>query len=326
MTGLNRLDGEWLTQVQLGDDPRFFTEWFQPLSLTNDVFLAPALRHEIRSFNLVEDGSTLARYRVRESVASIAIGAEVSHWGEVRLGLRRGDGAARVRIGDPALVDQEFDIGGTVLGLGYDGLDSAYFPTHGQSAGHPLAGGPRGARRESRCRPPRSVLAGRLESRPLQPAARSRGRLRARRRIELAAGPVHARRIPRAVRSAAGCADRNAVRPRARGRVPARQPRRHGPVRVSRVPRVLGRGGQRLGRPGTMSIWTSSSSAAASSSVRRARSARSILRRASPSTASVRCTCCWAGRSEPGDSPRIARNGTVPLRGTVPKLKCGQSP
>ena len=134
MTGLNRLDGEWLTQLQLGDDPRFFTEWFQPLSLTNDVFLAPALRHEIRSFNLVEEGSTLATYRVRESVASIAIGAEVSHWGEVRLGLRRGDGAARVRIGDPALVNQEFDVGGTVLGLGYDGLDSVHFPTHGQAA------------------------------------------------------------------------------------------------------------------------------------------------------------------------------------------------
>ena len=75
MTGLNRLDGDWLTQLQLGEDPRFFTEWFQPLSLTNDVFLAPSLRHEIASFNLVEDDSTIVRYRVRESVAAIAIGA-----------------------------------------------------------------------------------------------------------------------------------------------------------------------------------------------------------------------------------------------------------
>ena len=49
MTGLNRLDGEWLTEVQLGDDPRLFTEWFQPLSLTNDLFLAPSLRHELRT-------------------------------------------------------------------------------------------------------------------------------------------------------------------------------------------------------------------------------------------------------------------------------------
>ena len=134
MTGLNRLDGEWLTELQLGDDPRFFTEWFQPLSLTNDVFLAPSLRHEIQSYDLVQDDSTIARYRVRESVAAIAIGAEISDWGEVRFGLRRGDGAARVRIGDPALVDEEFDIGGLLFEIGYDSLDSAYFPARGQSA------------------------------------------------------------------------------------------------------------------------------------------------------------------------------------------------
>jgi NTE family protein len=134
MTGLNRLDGEWLTQVQIGEDPRFFTEWFQPLSLTHDAFLAPSLRHETRSYDLVDDDSTIARYRVRESVAALAIGAEISDWGEVRFGLRRGDGAARVRIGDPALVDEAFDIGGALFEAGYDSLDSAYFPTRGQSA------------------------------------------------------------------------------------------------------------------------------------------------------------------------------------------------
>ena len=67
MTGLNRLDGEWLTQLQLGEDPRFFTEWFQPLSLANDVFLAPSLRHEIASFRPGRgrlDDRTLSRARV----------------------------------------------------------------------------------------------------------------------------------------------------------------------------------------------------------------------------------------------------------------------
>jgi NTE family protein len=134
MTGLNRLDGEWLTELQLGEDPRFFTEWFQPLSLTNDVFLAPSLRHQIVSYDLVEGEATIARYRVRESVAAVALGAEISDWGEVRLGLRRGDGAASVRIGDPGIVDEEFDIGGTLFEIGYDSLDSVYFPTRGQSA------------------------------------------------------------------------------------------------------------------------------------------------------------------------------------------------
>ncbi len=134
MTGLNSLDGEWLTELQLGDDPRFFTEWFQPLSLANDIFLAPNLRHEFRTLNLVEGGTAIARLRVRESAAAIAIGAQLSSWGEVRMGLRRGDGSTRVQIGDPTLLGGEFDIGGTFLELGYDRLDSVYFPTHGQAA------------------------------------------------------------------------------------------------------------------------------------------------------------------------------------------------
>jgi NTE family protein len=134
MTGLNRLDGDWLTELQLGEDPRFFTEWFQPLSLTNDLFAAPSLRHEFRTIDQFVDGVAVARYRVRETAAAVAVGAEISNWGEARLGLRRGDGSTRVKIGDPALIGGDFDIGGTVLELGYDRLDSVYFPTHGQAA------------------------------------------------------------------------------------------------------------------------------------------------------------------------------------------------
>ncbi len=135
MTDLNRLDGEWLTEVQLGEDPRFFTEWFQPVSLTNDVFVAPSFRHEFRTIDQFDDdGAAVARYRVRETAAAVAVGAEISNWGVARLALRRGEGGTRVKIGDPALIGGDFDIGGTVLELGYDRLDSVYFPTHGQAA------------------------------------------------------------------------------------------------------------------------------------------------------------------------------------------------
>ena len=101
MTGLNRYDAEWLTDVQLGEEPRFFTEFFQPLSLTSDVFFAPSLRYELQTLQVVADGHRVARYRSRESEAALAIGAELSNWGEVRAGFSRGDGSAQVMIGDP---------------------------------------------------------------------------------------------------------------------------------------------------------------------------------------------------------------------------------
>jgi len=132
ITGLNRLDAEWLTDLQLGEEPLFATEWFQPLSLTGPFFVAPGFKYSLSSFEVIEDGKNIARDRVLESQFSFALGAELSNWGELRAGLRRGIGNAQVLIGDPA-PRHDFDIGGAFVQFGYDQLDSAYFPKHGQA-------------------------------------------------------------------------------------------------------------------------------------------------------------------------------------------------
>jgi len=51
----------------------------------------------------------------------------------VRVGLARGDGSSRVLVGDPTLPRSEFDLGAVYAEFGYDRLDSAYFPRHGQA-------------------------------------------------------------------------------------------------------------------------------------------------------------------------------------------------
>jgi NTE family protein len=133
MTGLNRFDAELLTDVQLGEEPRFFSEFFQPLSLTSDVFFAPSFRYELETLQIVDDGRRVARYRVRDSEVALAVGAELSNWGEVRLGYARGDGSSHVLVGDPGLPHDEFDLGAGFFSFGYDRLDSAYFPRDGQA-------------------------------------------------------------------------------------------------------------------------------------------------------------------------------------------------
>jgi NTE family protein len=133
VTGINSLDAEWLTDAQLGEDPRFFTEFFQPLSLTNDLFVAPALRYDLRTLQVVEDGQRVARYRVRETEYRLGVGSELGTWGQVRVGLRGGDGSTRVMVGDPTLSQGEFDLGGAFVTFGYDRLDSVYFPASGQA-------------------------------------------------------------------------------------------------------------------------------------------------------------------------------------------------
>lgn len=134
ITGLNSLDAEWTIDGQIGEEPLLHTEFYQPLSLRVPVFVAPAFRYEMQSLPLVTpDGQRIARYRVRDTEFSLALGAELSNWGELRAGLRRGDGSSRILVGDPSLPTGDYDIGGAFLTFGYDRLDSAWFPRQGQA-------------------------------------------------------------------------------------------------------------------------------------------------------------------------------------------------
>lgn len=131
-TELNGLGAEWLTDIQIGDNPKFFTEFYQPLSLASRYFIAPHFDFEERSVFQLRDRDLLAEYRVRTLQGGLDVGREISNWGEVRLGMRRGTGRARVLIGDPSLPADEFDRGGYFARFSYDKLDSIFFPRHGQ--------------------------------------------------------------------------------------------------------------------------------------------------------------------------------------------------
>ncbi|MDY6945202.1 MAG: patatin-like phospholipase family protein [Pseudomonadota bacterium] len=131
-TELNGLGAEWLTDLQIGDNPKLFTEFYQPLSLASRYFVAPSFDFEERSVFQQRDRDLLAEYRVRTMQGGLDVGREISNWGEVRLGMRRGTGRARVLIGDPTLPVDEFDRGGYFARFSYDKLDSIFFPRHGQ--------------------------------------------------------------------------------------------------------------------------------------------------------------------------------------------------
>ncbi|HEU4653917.1 MAG TPA: patatin-like phospholipase family protein, partial [Steroidobacteraceae bacterium] len=132
VTELNHLGGEWLTDLQIGDNPRFFSEFYQPLSLASRYFIAPQVEFEERSIFQRSGGRRIAEYRIRTLQAGLDVGRELSNWGEVRLGVRRGSDRSRVLVGDPDLPTAEFDRGGLFARFSYDKLDSIYFPRRGQ--------------------------------------------------------------------------------------------------------------------------------------------------------------------------------------------------
>ncbi len=130
--GINSLGAEWRTDIRLGTEPLVSTEFYQPLSFDSRFFLAPSLSLSQRNFNVFVGGDNLARYRVNEAVAAFDTGRELGYWGELRIGIFRGVGDARLNIGDPAFPKIEFDTGGFFTSFNVDTLDNAQFPLKGQ--------------------------------------------------------------------------------------------------------------------------------------------------------------------------------------------------
>ncbi len=129
--GVNRLGAEWRSDLQIGTDPRIFSEFYQPLSSDSRLFIVPHIELGQSNINAFSMDDTVARLRLSEAEAGLAFGRELGRIGELRVGAFRGLGEARVTVGDPALPDIDFNTGGAFARLRFDTLDNARFPRRG---------------------------------------------------------------------------------------------------------------------------------------------------------------------------------------------------
>ncbi len=129
--GLNRLGAEWRTDLQLGTDPTIRSEFYQPLSFDSRWFFAPRMEAGQSNLNVFSDDRAIARYRLSEGDLGFDVGRELGTIGEFRVGVYRGAGSARVKVGDPSLSSLEFETGGAFARLRVDSTDSSSFPRDG---------------------------------------------------------------------------------------------------------------------------------------------------------------------------------------------------
>lgn len=132
--GINRLGAEWRNDLRLGTDPKLFSEFYQPLSFDSRLFIAPRINLRQSNINAFTGDATVARLRLSEAEGGIDFGRELGRTGEIRLGVFTGVGEARVRIGDPALPNIDFETGGAFARLRFDTLDNTRFPREGSRA------------------------------------------------------------------------------------------------------------------------------------------------------------------------------------------------
>jgi NTE family protein len=126
--------GEWVWDLQVGESSRIATEIYLPVSQSSPYFLLPHAQFGARNVTVLEDQRPVVEYRLRSFEYGLDYGREFGNWGEIRAGLRREIGSTRVRVGDPTLPTDDFDVREYFLRLAYDRLDDVNFPRRGQLA------------------------------------------------------------------------------------------------------------------------------------------------------------------------------------------------
>jgi NTE family protein len=133
LTELDDLGAEMLTDVQIGSDTKIASEFYQPLNASRTWFVAPSARIETRDLLVYDKDVEVAEFRDRQAEADIDFGREIGNWGEIRVGYHRTNGATRERLGDPDLVESQYNLGEYFFKFSYDRLDNVHFPREGQT-------------------------------------------------------------------------------------------------------------------------------------------------------------------------------------------------
>lgn len=130
---LNRLDGQWRTDLSVGRDFSLQSEWYQPASLGSELFLAPQLFYQDQHREQRFSSPTSYGYRYIRSGAAVELGSVFGRWGEVRAGVMHAYATISTESG-PIIPESGIHQGGVTLRSVYDQLDSVYFPHEGGSA------------------------------------------------------------------------------------------------------------------------------------------------------------------------------------------------
>ena len=135
VTEVNRYGAEWQTDLQVGANPLFRTEFYQPIGYASDWFVMPRFLVERQEFGIFEGDHRLATFSVHNREAELDFGREFGSWGELRAGVIVGDGNRHLQVGDPDDPDlpprTRFERGEWMTRFSLDTLDDAYFPREG---------------------------------------------------------------------------------------------------------------------------------------------------------------------------------------------------
>jgi NTE family protein len=133
-TWLNRLGGEWLSELQVGQTSGVFTEFYQPVEERGRYFVAPYGSILQTTRPLFDGEDQVAQYNVGDGRIGLDAGVVLGTLGEARIGALVRRVNASVETGSPILPDATDTLAGFRARLIVDQLDHAFFARSGYYA------------------------------------------------------------------------------------------------------------------------------------------------------------------------------------------------
>jgi len=123
-TWINALGGEWLSAINLGNEPHLFSEFYQPFDTARTGFVAPYIDVGKVPLSVFEGDDRIARYDIARYRIGLDFGTTFGRFAELRLGLLAGQVDANVDTGSSLVPDVQNNDTGLRGRLLYDTRDS----------------------------------------------------------------------------------------------------------------------------------------------------------------------------------------------------------
>lgn len=132
VTGLTEKGGEWRTLAGLGRVLNLSTEFYLPFAQRGNWFVSPSVDYSALNQPLVDDGDTVAEYRLTTYGGAFKIGRDIGDRLQLSTSLVRSRAQADLKVGLPEFADLDSeDVGGVETAILWDSLDNVRFPRHG---------------------------------------------------------------------------------------------------------------------------------------------------------------------------------------------------
>ncbi|MDB5037906.1 MAG: hypothetical protein JWQ35_1434 [Bacteriovoracaceae bacterium] len=131
LTRLNRLNAEWITNIEMGSTLALDSEFYQPIGYRGYFFIAPKVSALRMYQDFYADQKRVAEYEIDAVAGEVDVGVDLKRFGEIRFGLRRGFLNSESELAASSVAPFKVQTGSFIGRMSLDQLDSIYFPSRG---------------------------------------------------------------------------------------------------------------------------------------------------------------------------------------------------